>query len=92
MRLNETKVAKDSVQGLDLVPEAVPSDLNWTPDLTVALQGLPSNQRRAIELRYLSEWSFEQIAREMKTSPVNIRQMISRGIKKLRSGIGGGHE
>ena len=59
-------------------------------DLTAAISGLPHTQRRAIELRYLNEWSFEKIAEEMKTTPENTRQIISRGIKKIRSLLKGG--
>lgn len=54
-------------------------------DLAQALGTLPPEQKRAIELRYLNDWSFEKIAEEMKTTPVNSRQIISRGIKKIRS-------
>lgn len=54
-------------------------------DLSAALNGLPHVQRRAIELRYMNEWSFEKIAEEMNTTPENSRQIISRGIKKIRS-------
>jgi len=59
-------------------------------DLSAALQGLTQVQRRAIELRYMNEWTFEKIAAEMNTSPENSRQIISRGIKKIRSFLKGG--
>lgn len=59
-------------------------------DLSAALGNLPIVQRRAIELRYMNEWSFEEIAAEMKMSPENSRQIISRGIKKMRSLLQGG--
>jgi len=59
-------------------------------DLSQAISGLPHVQRRAIELRYLNEWSFEKIAEEMKTTPENTRQIISRGIKKIRTFLTGG--
>lgn len=65
--------------------EPASNDLN----LALALKGLPENQRRAIELRYLEEWSFEKIAKDIKTSPDNVRQLISRGLKKVRNGFGG---
>lgn len=52
------------------------------------LNHLPSDQKRAIELRYLSEWSFEQIARELQTTPQNVRQLVSRGIKKIKNVVG----
>lgn len=54
-------------------------------DFAEMLAGLPAGQKQAIELRYMQEWSFEKIASEMKTSEDNIRQLISRGVKKLRS-------
>lgn len=58
-------------------------------DLSAALNGLSHVQRRAIELRYMNEWSFEKIAEEMKTTPENSRQIVSRGIKKVRSFLKG---
>jgi RNA polymerase sigma-70 factor (ECF subfamily) len=61
-------------------------------DLAHALGTLPKEQKRAIELRYLNDWSFEKIAEEMKTTPVNSRQIISRGIKKIRSLMEGEHK
>jgi RNA polymerase sigma-70 factor (ECF subfamily) len=61
-------------------------------DLAHALGILPTEQKRAIELRYLNDWSFEKIAEEMKTTPVNSRQIISRGIKKIRSLMEGEHK
>ena len=46
---------------------------------------LPESQRNAIELRYFDEFSFEEIALQLKTSPSNARQLVSRGIKNLKS-------
>jgi RNA polymerase sigma-70 factor (ECF subfamily) len=92
VRLNETKVAHKSVSGLETPSPSNDTVAAWTPDLSAALQTLPASQRRAIELRYLSDWTFEQIADHMKTTPGNVRQVISRGIKKLRSGVGGSRE
>ncbi len=54
------------------------------------VHALPEPQRQAIELRYLKEWTFEKIAEEMKTSPQNIRQLVSRGIRKIRHNLKGG--
>jgi len=83
VRLKENKIREKS----DALPELSISDAEttWSGDLALALESLPAQQKRAIELRYQSDWTFEQIACEMKTSPVNIRQIISRGIRKLRS-------
>ncbi len=79
---NETKVAAKSSNAIELLPEVKSSDLSL--DLRPALHSLTETQRKAIELKYLSDWSFEKIAIELETTPSNIRQMISRGIRKLR--------
>ncbi len=53
-------------------------------NLETAIKELPVSQRRAIELRYLDDWSFEEIAKDIKTSPANVRQIVSRGLAKIR--------
>lgn len=85
---SESKVIKIGIEPELISVEAV----FQTPehDLSAALSALPLQQRRAIELRYMNEWSFEKIAEEMKTTPDNTRQIISRGIKKMRSLLHGG--
>jgi len=84
-RLNETKVAKSMVtRELDLTAAPEPR-----PEFGIALHSLPEAQRRAIELRYLSDWSFEKIASDMRTTPLNARQLVSRGLKKLRAKVVG---
>lgn len=82
-RLKESRVSEETKETLEFAAPAHGS--TWTENLVEALQSLPARERRAIELRYQSDWTFEQIASEMKTSQVNVRQIISRGIRKLRS-------
>lgn len=53
-------------------------------ELTPHIQALPANQRRAIELRYNEEKTFEEIAVILETSSSNARQLISRGIDRIR--------
>lgn len=72
----------------DALPEKLPP-VTSEYDLSAALSGLPHVQRRAIELRYMNEWSFEKIAEEMNTTPENTRQIVSRGIKRIRSFLKG---
>lgn len=48
------------------------------------LAKLPSAQRAAVQMRYVDENTFEEIATVLKTSPVNARQLISRGLKRLK--------
>lgn len=53
--------------------------------LLAATGSLPENQKAAVKLRYMEEWSFEDIAKKLKTSPQNARQLASRGVKALRT-------
>jgi len=72
----------------DIFPEQTNDNpQNIELNLAGALKSLPENQRRAIELRYLEEWTFEKIADDIKTTPDNVRQLISRGLKKARNGF-----
>lgn len=86
----ETKLAMGSVTE-PIVLENVTQNLvvEGDQDISSILQGLPSTQKRAIELRYLQDWSFEKIAVEMNTSEENTRQIISRAIRKLKLALGG---
>jgi RNA polymerase sigma factor (sigma-70 family) len=86
-RLNESKISKNSVAELTL-PDKLPDEVAQ-PELQLILAGLPETQRRAIELRYLQDWSFEKIAADLDTSSANVRQLISRGLKVLRARLGG---
>ena len=63
---------------------AAPGPAVASIDLPQTLESLPALQRRAIELRYLQDWSFEQIAKDLETTEDNARQLISRGLKKVR--------
>lgn len=88
------KKAEHQVVKVEVDPEVLPANLQEVAaasphDLTAALNSLPFVQRRAIELRYLNDWSFEKIAEEMKTTPGGSRQNVSRGIRKIRSLLGG---
>ncbi len=55
-----------------------------TEAMSGALRALPKEQRQAIELRVLEERSYEEIAAALGRSEVSVRQMVSRGLKKLR--------
>lgn len=52
------------------------------------LGSLPANHREALELRYVQELSFDEIANRLETSPQNSRQLVSRAVKKLRKLVG----
>lgn len=51
---------------------------------------LPEVQRQALEMRYINDDTFEQIAASLKIKPANARQVISRGLKRLRELISEG--
>ena len=48
---------------------------------------LNKKQRQAIVLRYGEDFSFEEIALRLETSSSNARQLVSRGLKRLRKFI-----
>ena len=54
-------------------------------DFRPALLNLSENQKVAIEMRYFQDKTFEEIAASLKTSPLNVRQLVSRGIKSLKA-------
>jgi len=53
------------------------------PDLNLTDQ-LDESQKKLLELRYLEEWSFEEMAKEFKVNAATIRKRISRLLKELR--------
>ncbi len=48
------------------------------------LDPLLPQQKQVIKMRYMDEETFEEIAKKLKTTPSNIRQIVSRSLKKLR--------
>lgn len=48
------------------------------------LQGLPRNQKRVLEMRYIEEKTFEEISLALETSPVNARKLLSRGVQRMK--------
>ncbi len=69
---------------IDSIPATVVQESSEVVETSGLLNKLPEMQRQAIEYRYLKEWSFEKIAEEMQTTSRNIRQLVSRGLKKAR--------
>ncbi|OYZ21741.1 MAG: hypothetical protein B7Y39_08535 [Bdellovibrio sp. 28-41-41] len=57
-------------------------------DLSEVLAALPQTQRQAVQLRVYDDETFEEIAARLATSPDNARQLVSRGLKKLREILG----
>ncbi|MBN8538961.1 MAG: sigma-70 family RNA polymerase sigma factor [Deltaproteobacteria bacterium] len=82
---------EDPVAQEDL--ERIPSEehhfgKNQEGDLGEKLGALPQTQRQAVSLRVYDEETFEEIALRLSTTPENARQLVSRGLKKLRQVLG----
>ncbi len=54
-----------------------------------AMAGLPESQRRAIELHHLRALSLSEIADELGTTKAAVAGLLHRGMKALRSRLGG---
>jgi RNA polymerase sigma-70 factor (ECF subfamily) len=52
--------------------------------LSEAMDGLPEDQRKAIELKHLHGWSVEKIAKQMGRGKTAVGGLLRRGLRKLR--------
>ncbi len=81
------RAARDRLH-LELDSHAVAVDPAWLEgiddDLLTALADLPDGQRRAIELRVLSDQAYESIGRELDISPEAARVRVHRGLRTIR--------
>jgi RNA polymerase sigma-70 factor (ECF subfamily) len=57
------------------------------PDLQLFLEELPAEQRRAVLARVVEERSYDDIANELRCSPLVVRKRVSRGLARLRTRI-----
>lgn len=78
----ERKIHKDELKESNLVDENKLEE--GVKTLEDAMGLLSEKQQKVLLLRYLDNWSFEQIASDLETSPQNIRKIISRSLKKLK--------
>jgi RNA polymerase sigma-70 factor (sigma-E family) len=76
-------------QPTDTVPEGELSDTDPTTRqlLREALQEVPSGQRAVLVLRYFEDFSVEQTAESMRTTPGNVKSQSSRGLAALRRAL-----
>ena len=61
------------------------SEIQPIAEVTSLLSHLPESQRKAVELRYVDEKTFEEIAQILNTTSINARKIISRAVAKLKS-------
>jgi RNA polymerase sigma-70 factor (ECF subfamily) len=79
---------KDRRSQVDFVEE-VPEQSHAQHTLgTVDLSHLSVIQQKAVDLRFTQDFSFEEIAVALETSPSNARQLVSRALRTLRSFYG----
>jgi RNA polymerase sigma-70 factor (ECF subfamily) len=53
-------------------------------DLAAALAELPDGQRRAIELRFLADQAYDEVARQLEITPQAARVRVHRGLAAVR--------
>lgn len=59
-------------------------------ETTEMIQKLPEVQKKVVHMRYIDDKTFEEIAKSLKTTPTNVRQILSRGVKRLKQLISEG--
>jgi RNA polymerase sigma factor (sigma-70 family) len=92
--LRKEKASMNKVEmDLETIPIEEKNESLDIQQIIPSLARLPENQKIALELRYLEEKTFEEIAKDLKTSEVNVRKLISRGVQRIKELIGdSGHE
>ncbi len=68
------------------LPEQMPApeEQHEVNNKTIPFSSLNGTQRQVIELRYMQEKEFSEIAETLQVTETNARQMISRAVRKLR--------
>jgi len=69
---------------VEVVPTAI-----WLDDLDQALDALPPEQRRAVELRVLHDLPYDEVAYSLGSSEAAARTRVSRGLSALRRRLKG---
>lgn len=95
--LDELKKDKNINLAIDIDLDSLPSsptdfslvnDNKTLGEAAASVQRLPEAQKLAIQMRYVDDKTFEEIALSLQTTPVNVRQLISRGVKRLKELLG----
>ena len=84
----QVKIVDEEINS-DLVSQTAPSSALQEGKELEILDGLEPDQRQAIEMRVISELPYGEIAAKLGRSEVGVRQMVSRGLRKLRNASSG---
>ncbi len=88
LKKRQLEIAIDS-RDLDTMRSTESAEESTSRDRAAgALKILPHAQQQAVRLRVYDEETFEAIALRLSTSPENARQLVSRGLKRLRKFLG----
>ncbi len=84
--LDWLKDQRNKMASIELNEESITTLTPESPMLSrIDLSPLSEPQRSAVEMRYFDDLSFEEIAGRLDTTPGNVRQLVSRGVKNLKS-------
>jgi RNA polymerase sigma-70 factor, ECF subfamily len=77
------------LERLDEPRATIQPDGSWLDD---ALDSLPEGERRALELRFVHDLAYDQVAAALATTPGAARVRVARGLGRLRERIGDDRE
>lgn len=81
----EKRLKRD--QDYSFVNENSADDRSQFADITSLMGHLSQSQKAAVQMRYVDEKTFEEIALALETSPSNVRKIVSRALLKLKDVI-----
>lgn len=97
-RVRPSAATDDDVRRLDAIPDAAPSvemivaNRQMAGRVRDALEGLPADQRLALELAYFEGLSHTEIGERTGTPLGTIKTRIRTGLTRLRQAMGAGKE
>ena len=78
----EKKLERDGEVSIN---DESPIDEHEFSEVTNLMNQLSTDQQSVLQMRYVSEKTFEEIALVLSTSPSNVRKMLSRAVAKLKA-------
>lgn len=78
------RIAEDSN---DEYLDQIPANESLGETASINFSSLDEKQRMALELRYGEDLDFDEVAKKLQTTSGNVRQLVSRAIRKLRKNL-----